>query len=62
MASKVIDNRVNFGSVKNPMPFPDFLDVQLKSFKDFLQLDFSSSWITISTRPVTLSMSAWSVA
>ena len=39
MASKVIDNRVNFGSVKNPMPLPDFLDVQLKSFKDFLQLD-----------------------
>ena len=39
MASKVIDNRVNFGSIKNPMPFPDFLDVQLKSFKDFLQLD-----------------------
>ena len=39
MASKIIDNRVNFGSIKNPMPFPDFLDVQLKSFKDFLQLD-----------------------
>ena len=39
MASKIKDNRVNFGSVKNPMPFPDFLDVQLKSFKDFLQLD-----------------------
>ena len=39
MASKVIDNRVNFGSVKNPMPLPDFLDVQLKSFRDFLQLD-----------------------
>ena len=39
MASKIINNRVNFGSVKNPMPFPDFLDVQLKSFKDFLQLD-----------------------
>ena len=39
MASKKIDNRVNFGSVKNPLPFPDFLDVQLKSFKDFLQLD-----------------------
>ena len=39
MASKTIDNRVNFGSVKNPMPFPDFLDVQLRSFKDFLQLD-----------------------
>ncbi len=39
MASKVIDNRVNFASVHNPYPFPDFLDVQLKSFKDFLQLD-----------------------
>ncbi len=33
------NNRVNFASVKNPMPTPDFLDVQLKSFKDFLQLD-----------------------
>ena len=31
--------RVNFGSVKNPLPFPDFLEVQLKSFRDFLQLD-----------------------
>ncbi len=39
MASNVIDNRVNFASVKNPMPYPDFLEVQLKSFNDFLQLD-----------------------
>ena len=39
MASKIVDQRVNFASVKNPMPFPDFLDVQLKSFRDFLQLD-----------------------
>ena len=30
MASKVVNNRVNFGSVKNPLPYPDFLDVQLK--------------------------------
>ena len=45
MASKIIDNRVNFGSVKNPMPFPDFLDVQLKSFKDFLQLDTRNSYV-----------------
>jgi DNA-directed RNA polymerase subunit beta len=37
--SNVIDNRVNFASVQNPYPFPDFLDVQLKSFRDFLQLD-----------------------
>ncbi|MDE6638127.1 MAG: DNA-directed RNA polymerase subunit beta, partial [Muribaculaceae bacterium] len=31
--------RVNFATVKNPYPFPDFLEVQLKSFRDFLQLD-----------------------
>ena len=31
--------RINFATVKNPLPFPDFLDVQLKSFRDFLQLD-----------------------
>ncbi|MBF0952452.1 MAG: DNA-directed RNA polymerase subunit beta [Alloprevotella tannerae] len=37
--SQVINNRVNFASVHNPMPYPDFLDVQLKSFRDFLQLD-----------------------
>ena len=39
MGTKVINNGVNFARVKNPMPYPDFLDVQLKSFKDFLQLD-----------------------
>ena len=39
MATKIIDNRINFASVHNPVPFPDFLDVQLKSFKDFLQLE-----------------------
>ena len=39
MATKIVDNRVNFASVHNPYPYPDFLDVQLKSFKDFLQLD-----------------------
>ena len=37
--SQIINNRVNFATVKNPMPYPDFLDVQLKSFRDFLQLD-----------------------
>ncbi len=31
--------RVNFASIKNPLPFPDFLEIQLKSFRDFLQLD-----------------------
>ncbi len=37
--TKVVNNRVNFASVHNPYPYPDFLDVQLKSFRDFLQLD-----------------------
>ncbi|MGN0210258.1 MAG: DNA-directed RNA polymerase subunit beta, partial [Muribaculaceae bacterium] len=31
--------RINFATVKNPLPYPDFLEVQLKSFHDFLQLD-----------------------
>ena len=39
MATKSVDNRINFASVHNPVPYPDFLDVQLKSFKDFLQLE-----------------------
>jgi DNA-directed RNA polymerase subunit beta len=39
MTTKVVNNRVNFASVHNPYPFSDFLDVQLKSFRDFLQLD-----------------------
>ncbi len=34
-----VEKRISFANVKNPMPFPDFLDVQLKSFRDFLQLD-----------------------
>ena len=42
MSSRVINQRVNFASVKNPMPYPDFLDVQIKSFRDFLQLDTPS--------------------
>ena len=37
--SQVVNNRINFASVPNPYPFPDFLDVQLRSFRDFLQLD-----------------------
>ncbi|MBQ0084892.1 MAG: DNA-directed RNA polymerase subunit beta [Prevotella sp.] len=37
--SKKVDNRINFATIQSQMPFPDFLDVQLKSFRDFLQLD-----------------------
>ncbi len=31
--------RINFSSVKNQVPYPDFLDIQLKSFQDFFQLE-----------------------
>ena len=39
MSTQLTKPRVNFASVKNPLPYPDFLEVQLKSFRDFLQLD-----------------------
>ena len=39
MSVSTTKNRINFASVKNPLPYPDFLEVQLKSFQDFLQLD-----------------------
>ena len=39
MSSNTENQRVNFASIKNPMMYPDFLEVQLKSFQDFLQLD-----------------------
>ncbi|MBO5720435.1 MAG: DNA-directed RNA polymerase subunit beta [Bacteroidales bacterium] len=38
MASNV-KQRINFASIKNPLSYPDFLEVQLKSFQYFLQLD-----------------------
>ena len=31
--------RINFSSIKSVIDYPDFLDVQLKSFIDFFQLD-----------------------
>jgi DNA-directed RNA polymerase subunit beta len=36
-----IQDRVNFASIKNRLDYPDFLDIQLKSFQDFFQLDTS---------------------
>ena len=39
MSSNIGKPRVNFASIKNPLQYPDFLEVQLKSFRDFLQLD-----------------------
>ncbi len=34
--------RLNFSSVKNKPDYPDFLDIQIKSFKDFFQLETKS--------------------
>ena len=42
MAQTVNPKRVSFASVKNPVPYPDFLDIQIKSFKDFFQLETKS--------------------
>ena len=39
MSSNIGKQRVNFASIKSPLAYPDFLEVQLKSFQDFLQLD-----------------------
>jgi DNA-directed RNA polymerase subunit beta len=39
MSSISVNQRVNFASIKDPLPYPDFLEVQLKSFQDFLQID-----------------------
>ncbi|MBK5284788.1 MAG: DNA-directed RNA polymerase subunit beta, partial [Bacteroidia bacterium] len=34
--------RINFSSIKQAIDYPDFLDIQLKSFKDFLQIETTS--------------------
>ena len=39
MSTKTDNKRISFSSVKNRMPYPDLLEVQLKSFHDFFQMD-----------------------
>ncbi|HPW90561.1 MAG TPA: DNA-directed RNA polymerase subunit beta, partial [Paludibacteraceae bacterium] len=39
MSSNTENKRTSFASIKNQLSYPDFLEVQLKSFKDFFQLD-----------------------
>src|SRR5574344_297465 len=39
MSPQTENKRISFASVKNQLPYPDSLDVQLKSFRDFFQLD-----------------------
>ena len=37
--AEIKTGRVNFASTKNQLVYPDFLDIQLKSFQDFFQLE-----------------------
>ncbi|MCQ2349709.1 MAG: DNA-directed RNA polymerase subunit beta [Paludibacteraceae bacterium] len=39
MSSSTDNQRISFASIKNQIDYPDFLEVQLKSFRDFFQLD-----------------------
>ncbi len=39
MSYPMNNQRINFSSIKKTLDYPDFLEVQLKSFKDFFQLD-----------------------
>ena len=39
MSEMVQDKRINFSTTQNLLQYPDFLDIQLKSFQDFFQLD-----------------------
>ena len=39
MSSITQNQRINFASIKNQLEYPDFLEVQLKSFHDFFQMD-----------------------
>ena len=41
MSTKLAE-RINFSSIKNASEYPDFLDIQIKSFKDFFQLETKS--------------------
>ena len=36
---KISSNRIDFSKLKNIVDYPDFLDVQLQSYKDFFQLE-----------------------
>ncbi len=38
-SEKSVSNRINFSKNKHRIEYPDFLEIQLKSFKDFFQLE-----------------------
>jgi DNA-directed RNA polymerase subunit beta len=39
LAKKTSNNRIDFSSIDKVLEYPDFLDIQLQSFKDFLQIE-----------------------
>ncbi|MBN1953083.1 MAG: DNA-directed RNA polymerase subunit beta [Bacteroidales bacterium] len=39
MSNNNIPQRISFASTKNQLEYPDFLEIQLKSFRDFFQMD-----------------------
>jgi DNA-directed RNA polymerase subunit beta len=39
LAKENLNNRINFSSIKKVIDYPDFLDIQSQSFKDFFQLE-----------------------
>ena len=42
MAQTKSNERISFASIKSQLQYPDFLDIQLKSFEDFFQLETKS--------------------
>ena len=42
MAQTKSNKRISFASIKSQLQYPDFLDIQLKSFEDFFQLETKS--------------------
>ncbi len=42
MAQTKSSERISFASIKSQLEYPDFLDIQLKSFEDFFQLETKS--------------------
>ena len=43
MNTNLIPNkRINFATIRHSIEYPDFLDIQLKSFQDFFQLETTS--------------------
>ncbi|MFI3317957.1 MAG: DNA-directed RNA polymerase subunit beta [Rikenellaceae bacterium] len=39
MSTEIKQPRVSFSTISTPVPYPDLLEVQLKSFRDFFQMD-----------------------